>query len=129
MNRDVFGAKDLNLLLDTLQCNPSAAAAAQAIKYVEEVCRYPIQDLNALAKVFDRFGDAEKCIALGDCAVSMGSAERYIPMMSFPLERRDQLLSALLCAFEAARIETLDHALAEQRKLAREGRLMGGLDG
>lgn len=103
--RGGFSADDVDLLVDALSLNESMLGAAQATRFIERTTHYPIRSLEDLRATFERFGDANHVITLGDHKVTLTQAERYLPREGFPIENREQLLSRIVVAFEIGKLE------------------------
>jgi len=114
----------IELLWDVLSCNPSMHAAVEAVDLIEQECNYPIVALADIEQVFGRAADDRGVVRVGRCAVSRPQLEGGLPSVVFPIEDREQLISALLCAFESSQLGLVEQAISEQRALARIGRLM-----
>jgi hypothetical protein len=114
----------VDLLWDVLRCNDSMRSTVEAVHVIELTCRYPIATLEELEPVFNAAADEHGLVRVGGCRVGRNQLEEGLPPVVFPLEDRDQLISALLCAFESAQSTLVELAVKEQRALARLGRRM-----
>ena len=114
----------VDLLWDVLRCNDSMRSTVEAVHAVELTCRYPIAALEELEPAFNSAADEHGFVRVGGCRVGHRQFEEGFPSVVFPLEDRDQLISALLCAFESAQSTLVALAIKEQRALARAGRRM-----
>jgi hypothetical protein len=109
-----FNGSDLDLLIAMVNTNDAMLAAAQAVKLIEAMTRYPIRAAEDLHAGFERHGGKSGRVRVGRCQVSVEQAQRYLPPQAFPIEDREQLISCLLVAFAAERNETTTQLMRTQ---------------
>ena len=113
-----FGPEDLELLTEAVSRNGSLLGAASAAKLIEREAAYPIHSINDLKGVFDRHAsDDKKTARVGECTVSWEHIDGYLGKARFPIHDRNELLSALILAFEMEHSDAL--AAAQARHGAR----------
>jgi hypothetical protein len=116
---EAFVGGDVELLSAVLSFNDSMLGVAQAVKLIERVSQYPIRSIDDLRPVFRQHG---KVLRLGQCRVTEEQAATFLRPELFPVESREELISRMLIAFEAARLEHLETLSREQstRALGRD---------
>jgi hypothetical protein len=116
-----FSGEDVDLLVAVLSVNDSMLDAAHGVRAVESTLDYPIRSIDDLRIVEERFADRNGEVQIGSRRITLEQAKRYLGGMTFPVEDREQLVSRLVNAFEAERLEVIA-ALSQdqgQRQLGR----------
>jgi len=108
-----FGPEDLELLTEAVSRNGSLLGAASAAKLIEREAAYPIHSINDLKGVFDRRAGDDKTARVGECTVSWEKIDGYLGKARFPIHDRNELLSALILAFEMEHSDVLAAAQAK----------------
>jgi len=95
---------DLSIVIDVLRANPSLEATAYAIALLEQHVEYPIDKQSDLLVLFrERYE-----LPIGeDRTVDLHQVKEYLPVESFPIYDREELISRVLMAFERERMDAL----------------------
>jgi len=110
----LFGPEDVALLVSVISANDSMFCAAHAVKLIEGSVSYPIESVDQLQPVFERYGREDGAIQIGLWKVTFQHAVCYLPREEFPIANRDELISRLLVGFETERVEVLESIAREQ---------------
>jgi hypothetical protein len=118
-----FSEKDCDLLLAVLSVNASMLNAAHAVRVVEGHIDYPIKSVDDLRIVETAAADRDGHVRVGNRTITLEQATRYLSGMTFPIVDREQLISRLVNAFEAERLEVCAALSRDQAQ-----RALGKLD-
>lgn len=104
-----FAAQDVELLVTVLAANDTLMTVAHAVRQIERAIAYPVVEQQQILALFTR--DPAR---VGDCRISTDQVHKYLPQEAFPMNDREDLISRLIIAIEAQRLQLISD-LPEER--------------